>query len=135
MCLCSGELTSPNGGVKPPLPRRTENMFDFECGNSYRSRMKAIVSKNGRVAIPKSLRIRLDIRAGEILEVKEEHGGLVISKVGTPLEPFDNLFGILKLGRLTDEMMEELRGREEARWSPAPGPRMSPRNSEFIIQP
>ena len=77
--------------------------------------MKAIVSKNGRVTIPKPLRTRLGIRAGEVLEVKEEHGRLVISKVGTPLDAFDKLFGILELGRSTDEMMEELRGPERPR--------------------
>src|ERR1035437_6117249 len=94
------------------LPQQTENVFDFESGNSYRSDMKAIVSKNGRVTIPKPLRIRLGIRAGEVLEVKEERGRLIISKQARSRDAIDKLFGILKLGRSTDEIMEELRGSE-----------------------
>ena len=77
--------------------------------------MKAIISKTGRVTIPKPLRTRLGIRAGEVLEVKEERGRLVISKVGTPLDPTEKLFGVLKLGRSTDEIMDELRGPERPR--------------------
>ena len=77
--------------------------------------MKIIVSKIGRVAIPKTLRIQLGIRAGEVLEVKEKQGRIVISKVRTPPDAFDNLFGILKLGRSTDAIMKELRGPEKAR--------------------
>jgi len=74
--------------------------------------MKAIVSKNGRVTIPKPLRIRLGIRVGQVLEVKEERGRLVMAKVATPPDAFDRLYGVLKLGRSTDEIMEELRGSE-----------------------
>jgi hypothetical protein len=57
----------------------------------------------------------LGIRAGQVLEVKEKRGRLVISKVGMPPDAFDKLYGILKLGRSTDEIMEELRGPEKAR--------------------
>ena len=74
--------------------------------------MKAIVSKNGRVTIPKPLRTRMGIRVGQILEVKEERGRLVMSKQARSLDAIDKLFGILKLGRSTDEIMEELRGPE-----------------------
>ena len=77
--------------------------------------MKTIVSKMGKVTIPKTLRIQLGIRAGEVLEVKEEQGRLVISKVEPPPDAIDKLFGILKLGHSTDEIMEELRGPEKAR--------------------
>jgi len=72
--------------------------------------MKAIVSKMGRVTIPKPLRVQLDIRAGQVLEVKEERGRLVMSKQARPHDAIDKLYGILKLGRSTDEIMEELRG-------------------------
>ena len=94
------------------LPRRVKNRFDFKSRNSYCSGMKVIVSRVGRVTIPKPLRIRLGIRAGEILEVKEERGRLVMSKQARSLDAIDKLFGILELGRSTDEIMEELRGPE-----------------------
>jgi hypothetical protein len=54
----------------------------------------------------------MGIRVGQILEVKEERGRLVMSKQARSLDAIDKLFGILELGRSTDEIMEELRGPE-----------------------
>ena len=71
--------------------------------------MKTTVSEKGQITIPKPLRVRLGIRAGQVLEVKEERGRLVMAK-RAPRDPFDKYFGILKLGRSTDEIMKELRG-------------------------
>lgn len=72
--------------------------------------MKATVSEKGRVTIPKPLRVRLGIRSGQVLEVVEEQGRLVMSKKAKPQDAIDELYGILKLGRSTDEIMQELRG-------------------------
>ncbi len=72
--------------------------------------MKVIVSENGRVTIPKPLRVRLGIRRGRILDVREERGRLVMTKEKATGDPIDKLFGILKLGRRTDDIMKELRG-------------------------
>jgi len=74
--------------------------------------MKTTVSEKGQVTIPKPLRIRLGIRSGQVLEVREERGRLVMSKQKTPRDAIDELYGILKLGRSTDEIMDELRGHE-----------------------
>ena len=71
--------------------------------------MKTTVSEKGQITIPKPLRVRLGIRVGQVLEVKEERGRLVMTK-HAPQDPFDKYFGILKLGRPTDEIMKELRG-------------------------
>jgi len=71
--------------------------------------MKTVVSEKGQITIPKPLRVRLGIRRGQVLEVREERGRLVMSK-RTSRDPFDKYFGILKLGRSTDEIMKELRG-------------------------
>lgn len=74
--------------------------------------MKATVSEKGQVTIPKRLRERLGIRAGQVLEFHEEAGRLVAQKiVGT--DPVDAAYGILALDRPTDELMEELRGPAE----------------------
>ena len=77
--------------------------------------MKTIVSEKGQITIPKPLRVRLGIRVGQVLEVKEENGRLVMSKQVKSQDAIDKLYGILKLGRSTDEIMEELRGREKPR--------------------
>ena len=71
--------------------------------------MKTVVSEKGQITIPKPLRIRLGIRTGQVLEVREERGRLVMTKC-VPKDAFDKFFGILKLGRSTDEIMKELRG-------------------------
>ena len=75
--------------------------------------MKTIVSEKGQVTIPKPLRVRLGIRTGQVLEVNEDRGRLVMSKQAKPKDAIDKLYGILKLGRSTDEIMQELRGVEK----------------------
>ena len=71
--------------------------------------MKTTVSEKGQITIPKPLRIRLGIRSGQVLDVREERGRLVMSK-RISSDRFDKCFGILKLGRRTDDIMKELRG-------------------------
>ena len=71
--------------------------------------MKTVVSEKGQITIPKPLRVRLGLRKGQVLDVWEEQGRLVLMKKELQ-DPFDRAFGILKLGRTTDELMEELRG-------------------------
>jgi len=83
--------------------------LDIRSRNSYHRRMKTIVSEKGQITIPKPLRVRLGIRTGQVLDVTEERGRLVMSKrIGS--DPFDKYVGILKLGRRTDDIMKELRG-------------------------
>ena len=76
--------------------------------------MKTIVSEKGQITIPKPLRVRLGLRKGQILDVREEKGCLVMTKPATA-DPFEKYFGILKLGKTTDELMAELRGGEYPR--------------------
>jgi AbrB family looped-hinge helix DNA binding protein len=75
--------------------------------------MKTTVSEKGQITIPKSLRVRLGIRTGQILDVQEDRGRLVMSKPARSGDAIDKLYGILRLGRSTDEIMEELRGSEK----------------------
>jgi antitoxin PrlF len=82
---------------------------DSDGRNSYNHCMKTIVSEKGQITIPKPLRVRLGIRKGEVLDVREERGRLVMSKRPSN-DPFAKYFGILKLGRRTDDIMKELRG-------------------------
>lgn len=72
-----------------------------------------MVSEKGQVTIPKALRERLGIRAGEQLEFSEENGRLVASKAMVQ-DPVDGVYGILKLGQSTDEFVRELRGDGDA---------------------
>jgi antitoxin PrlF len=67
------------------------------------------VSEKGQVTIPKPMRERLGIRPGEVVEFREEPGRLVIEKALTR-DALDELYGVLDLGRTTDEFVRELRG-------------------------
>lgn len=75
--------------------------------------MKTTVSEKGQVTIPKLLRDRLGIRAGQVLEVREEAGRLVATKA-VAQGPTDRVYGILKRGRSTDQAIKALRGKPDA---------------------
>jgi antitoxin PrlF len=75
--------------------------------------MKTTVSEKGQVTIPKRLRERLGIRAGEVLDFEEDHGRLVATKL-TARDAVDELFGVLKTKDQTDAIMRRLRGRSDA---------------------
>ena len=71
--------------------------------------MQAKVAERGQVTIPKTLRDRLGIKAGTILDFQEESGRLVAVKI-TPRSPVDKVYGSLGRERRTDEILDELRG-------------------------
>ena len=75
--------------------------------------MKSIVSEKGQVTIPKPLRERLGIRPGQALEFVEEDGRLVATKVSRS-DPLERVYGILRLGAPTDELLARLRGDADA---------------------
>lgn len=75
--------------------------------------MNSTVSEKGQVTIPKRLRDRLGIRPGQRLEWRAEEGRLVAVKA-RGRDPIDEVYGILPLGRSTDEQIDELRGKPDA---------------------
>jgi AbrB family looped-hinge helix DNA binding protein len=75
--------------------------------------MKSVVSEKGQVTIPKRLRDRLGIRAGQALEFSEEQGRLVATKI-TATDPVGAAYGRYKSKRTTDELLTELRGEVDA---------------------
>jgi AbrB family looped-hinge helix DNA binding protein len=72
--------------------------------------MKAVVSEKGQVTIPKKLRDRMGIRPGQVLELDEERGNLVIRKTLPSVDPVDAVWGMLRGQFDTDDFIEELRG-------------------------
>jgi antitoxin PrlF len=71
--------------------------------------LKAKVAERGQVTIPKTLRERLGIRPGCVLDFSEEQGRLVAVKAEA-LDGVDKVYGRLGRGRRTDSVMKELRG-------------------------
>lgn len=74
--------------------------------------MKTVISEKGQITIPKPLRVRLGLRKGQVLDVNEDNGKLILAKRNSR-DAIDELYGILKLGRRTDEIIDELRGSEK----------------------
>ena len=77
--------------------------------NHYHRGMNSIVSEKGQVTIPKALRDRLGIRAGQVLDFQEEDGRLVAKKVN-PVDPVAAVWGILRSRGSSDDIIRELRG-------------------------
>lgn len=71
--------------------------------------MRATVSEKGQVTIPKQLRDRLGIRAGETLEFEEGDGRLIASKASSR-DPVHEVYGIIELEDGTDAFVDALRG-------------------------
>lgn len=74
--------------------------------------MTSRVSEKGQVTIPKELRSRFGIRAGEEVTFREEDGRIVLEKAPRPGR-FDALYGIHPSEQSTDEFIDELRGPAE----------------------
>jgi antitoxin PrlF len=71
--------------------------------------MKATISEKGQVTIPKRLRERLGLRAGQVLDFEEANGTLIARKTQDQ-DPVDRVFGIIELDVPVDTFIENLRG-------------------------
>ena len=67
------------------------------------------VSEKGQITIPKTLRNRLGLRPGDVLEFTDEHGRLVGRKANTG-DRVDAVYGILGRGQRTDKLIDAMRG-------------------------
>jgi antitoxin PrlF len=75
--------------------------------------MLSTVSEKGQITVPKRLRERLGIRAGDRLELTEEEGRLVARKALSD-DPVAASYGILDSEQTTDETIRALRGAPDA---------------------
>ena len=74
--------------------------------------MKAKVAERGQVTIPKTLRRKLGLVPGTILDFEVDGGRLVAAKL-QPQGPVEAVFGSLGRGRSTDELVGKLRGQRD----------------------
>lgn len=81
--------------------------------------MKSRLGERGQMVIPKPLRDRLGLRGGQLLEIREEHGQLIVTK-SLDHDGIDEVYGILRgLGR-TDDLIREMRGGDPDEVDPEP---------------
>lgn len=71
--------------------------------------MRTRVSEKGQITVPKPLRDRLGIRAGDELDLVYESGRLVASKAVAD-DPVASVYGILGTNLDTDDLVQRLRG-------------------------
>ena len=76
--------------------------------------MKTRVSEKGQITIPKAVRTRLGIQPGQLLDVVDEGGRFIGTKVAENGR-VERAYGILRLGKSTDAVIEELRGEADVR--------------------
>lgn len=85
-------------------------MLDNIGRNSYRARMKAVLSEKGQVTIPKALRTRLGLRPGVVLDFDAE-GGRLVARKAQGADAVDAAWGILELPESVDAFVSRARGR------------------------
>jgi AbrB family looped-hinge helix DNA binding protein len=73
--------------------------------------MKAVVAEHGEVVIPEAIRESMGIGVNTILDFVEEGDQLIARKV-TADEVVRRVYGRLNLGKSTDEIMTDLRGKQ-----------------------
>ncbi|MBN1961835.1 MAG: AbrB/MazE/SpoVT family DNA-binding domain-containing protein [Deltaproteobacteria bacterium] len=74
--------------------------------------MKTVVSEKGQVTIPKKLRMRLGIKAGQTLELSEKAGYIIVAKTNDA-DVLDRLYGILPNKMTTDSFINSIRGKPD----------------------
>lgn len=67
------------------------------------------MSEKGRVTVPKKIREQMGIRAGDSIEFCVRDGEIVGHRVAAEIA-WDEVYGMLKTDKSTDELMLELRG-------------------------
>lgn len=75
--------------------------------------MKSIVSEKGQVTIPKSLRDKLGLHPGQVLDF-ETRNGLLVGRKAEPVSGVDAVYGILPRMDV-DREIEAMRGKA---WNP-----------------
>ncbi len=73
--------------------------------------MKSIVSSKGQIVIPASIREKIGLKPGDIVEFELINGKLVIKKTENPLR---EIFGISKglFEKSSVELIQEVRGED-----------------------
>lgn len=72
--------------------------------------MKSRVSSKGQVTVPAEVRSRLGLQPGTVVLFEFHDNGALIRKGTSGEHPVDRLFGILRLHKPTDALLDEMRG-------------------------
>lgn len=72
--------------------------------------MRSTISSKGQVTVPADVRSRLGLLPGTPVEFELREEGVLLRKGVTGTHPVDRVYGILRLGRPVDEVLDDMRG-------------------------
>ncbi len=80
--------------------------------------MKSVISSKGQVTVPAEIREKLGLSPGTVVEFELSNGVALLRKGASRTRPVDQVYGILKLDRPVDELLDEMRGPRPKRRRP-----------------
>jgi AbrB family looped-hinge helix DNA binding protein len=72
--------------------------------------MKSVVSSKGQVTLPAEVRSRLGLASGTPVQFEFTEGGVLLRKGSRGPHPVDEIFGVLRLSKPVDVLIDETRG-------------------------
>ncbi len=72
--------------------------------------MQSTISSKGQVTIPVEIREKLGLRPGTPVDFELSENAAVLRKGASRHHPVDRVYGILKLSRPVDALLDEMRG-------------------------
>jgi AbrB family looped-hinge helix DNA binding protein len=72
--------------------------------------MKSTISSKGQITVPVEVRVKLGLAPGTPVEFEMTKGAVLLRKGRKGRHPVDEAYGILKLGRSVDALLDEMRG-------------------------
>jgi AbrB family looped-hinge helix DNA binding protein len=72
--------------------------------------MKSTISSKGQVTVPAEVRSRLGLLPGTVVTFELRDNGVLMRKGGPGTHPVDRVYGLLKLRKPTDALLDEMRG-------------------------
>ncbi len=77
--------------------------------------MKSRLSSKGQVTIPAEVRSKLGLRPGTVVQFELRENGALMRKGTSGGHPVDRVYGVLKLRKPTDALLDEMRGSRRSR--------------------
>ncbi|HEX3694323.1 MAG TPA: AbrB/MazE/SpoVT family DNA-binding domain-containing protein [Polyangia bacterium] len=72
--------------------------------------MRGALSSKGQITVPIEVRKKLGLRPGTVVHFEVVEGGALLKKGARERHPIDAVYGILKLDRSVDAIVDEMRG-------------------------
>jgi antitoxin PrlF len=72
--------------------------------------MKSTISSKGQITVPVEIRVKLGLRTGTPVEFVLRRDGAFIRKGRKGKHPVDDLYGVLRLPKSVDALIDEMRG-------------------------